>query len=108
MSLHPQLEPNDELSRRLTRALEATPPFHIPEGFAARIAAAAGRLPAPRTTRFSTLATQISFALLAFSMLLCAPWAHTHAPTPVVIETLFALEFVALITWLSVRPHTLH
>jgi hypothetical protein len=67
MNLHPfqpeAAEPDDELSRRLTRALSAAPAFNLPEGFVTHTAAAARALPAARavapnfaarTTRYSS------------------------------------------------------
>jgi hypothetical protein len=114
MNLHPfQLdtaEPEDELSRRLTRALAAPPAFTIPDGFAARIAANASALPAPRAAgpSFASLATRYSLAALLAAMFVLAFWTQAHARTnplePLLIETLFAVEFVALTTWFSLRP----
>jgi hypothetical protein len=106
MNRIPQPEPNDELGRRLTRALEAAPAVLIPEGFAARTAAAAAThltdIPA-LTSRFGALATQFAFAVLIVAMLVFAPWASTRSIVPVLLEILLALEFVALSTWLSLR-----
>jgi hypothetical protein len=109
---HLDPEPQDALSRRLTRALQAPRPFTIPANFAARTAAAAAELPAsaaatPRTP-YTTLAIRAAFAVLAFAMLALSAWART-APNPQQLlllgtEIAFALEFVALTTWLSLRP----
>lgn len=104
----PQPEPHDALAARLTRALEAAPTVTIPANFAARLATrAAAELPrnapiVPR--RFSTLAIQITFVALALAMLAIAHSATTHTLFPIAIELLLACEFVALITWRSLRP----
>ncbi len=101
------VEPQDALSRRLTRALEAAPPVRIPQDFAARIAAQA-RVQAPAairpSTRFGEIASYTALALLLTAMLLFAPWARTGRIVPVANELLLALEFVALMTWTSLRP----
>jgi hypothetical protein len=116
MNLHPfrpdPAEPDDDLSRRLTRALAGTPSFSIPEGFAARTAAAAGALATPRAASlsFAAMATRYSLAALVAALFLLAFWTQAHAHSnpllPLLIEILFALEFVALTTWFSLRTTT--
>ena len=102
-------EPEDPLSRQLTHALEAAPNFTIPADFAARIAArvqSAG-LPSPERTvvsRFGTLTARYTFAALIFAILLVAPLARAEAVIPMTVEMLLVFEFVAVATWLSLRP----
>jgi hypothetical protein len=114
MSTQPHLdpEPQDAMSCQLTRALETPRSFIIPANFAMRTAAAAAQLPAPVAatprTPFPTLAIRAAFAVLAFAMLAIAAWART-APNPEQLvllgtEIALALEFVALTTWISLRP----
>jgi hypothetical protein len=114
MSNQPHLdpEPQDALSRRLTRSLETPRPFSIPMDFAARTAAAAAKLPAPvagaRRGHHTSLVIRAAFAVLAIAMVGLAAWART-APNPQQVlllgtEIALALEFVALTTWLSLRP----
>jgi hypothetical protein len=114
MSTQPHLdsEPQDSLSRKLTRALETPAPFTIPAGFAARTAAAAAQMPAPAAARqrtpFTTLAIRGAFVLLAMAMAAFVAWAPTAPNSQQLVllgtEIAFAVEFVALATWLSLRP----
>jgi hypothetical protein len=102
-----QPEPHDELSRRLTHALETPCGVQIPPGFAARTAALA-RQAAPSVrerARFSSLAIQLSFAVLIVAMLGLNLLARRPSEVAIVTEIALALEFVALTTWLSLRPH---
>jgi hypothetical protein len=102
-----QPEPNDELSRLLTRALETPRRFTIPEGFAARAAAAAARLPVamatPAPTRFGILAIKVAIAALVLTLLVIAPHIHPNNLLPLLAELLFALELVVLVTWFTLR-----
>jgi hypothetical protein len=110
--LHPDPEPQDALNRRLTRALETPPSFTIPGNFAARTAATAATLPAQvggvRLVPYTSLAIRSAFASLAVAMVALAAWARTapHAGQILLLgtEIALALEFVALTTWLSLRP----
>ncbi len=114
MSTQPHLEPEpqDALSRQLTKALETPRAFAIPASFAARTAAAAAQLPAPGAaaprTSFAPLAIRAGFLTLAIAMLALAAWARTMPNTQQLFvlgtESALALEFVALTTWLSLRP----
>ena len=104
-------EPHDELAHRITRALEAPPRVAIPAGFAARVAAQASAqtpstLPLPSSSHFGQIASYVAFALLLAAMVLFAPWARTGRFVPVANEFLLAFEFVALMTWTSLRPGT--
>jgi hypothetical protein len=100
-----EVEPHDELSRRLTRALEAVPAFTVPAGFAARTAAAAARLaPAPAPARCAALVARFAFAILTLAMLLLIPQARDRANYTLALETLLSLEFVGLTMWFSLRP----
>jgi hypothetical protein len=105
-------EPQDALSRRLTRALEMPARFSIPAGFATRTAAAAAQLPAPAAATpraaWTTLAFRAAFVMLALAMVVFAAWARTAPNSQQFLllgtEIGLALEFVALTTWLSLRP----
>jgi hypothetical protein len=108
---HP--EQLDDLDHRLTRALETAPVFTLPEGFAARTASAASRLPTPSAVpqlsrRFSTLTIQFAFAALILAMLIFAPWIasqpRAHSLLLLLTEIAFAIELVALTTWQTLRP----
>jgi hypothetical protein len=113
MNLHPfqpeAAEPDDELSRRLTRALSAAPAFNLPEGFVTHTAAAARALPAARAVapNFAARTTRYSLAALLLAIFALAFWTQAHAQSnplqPLLIEILFATEFVALTTWFSLR-----
>jgi hypothetical protein len=100
-----QPEPNDELSRLLTRALETPRRFTISEGFAARTAAAAARLPVATAvsnpTRFGVLAIKVAIAALVLTLLVIAPHVHPKTLLPLLVELLFALELVVLVTWFT-------
>jgi hypothetical protein len=118
MSTQPHLdpEPQDALSRRLTRALETPPAFTISANFAARTAAAAADLPTPVAAkpRMSPAyrAMQSAFAVLALAMLALAARTRTAPSTQQLLllgtEIAFALEFVGLTTWCSLRPPSNH
>jgi hypothetical protein len=105
-------EPQDAMSRKLTHALEAAPTFTIPAGFAARMAAAAAELPVPAAAGpragYTRPAIHAAFTLLTLALVGLAAWART-APNSqqtvlLGVEIALALEFVALTTWLSLRP----
>jgi hypothetical protein len=109
MKIPCEVEQHDGLSERLTAALEAAPEVRIPDGFAVRTAALARQLyPAaanarPLRPRFSLLAARLVLAILAVAMLVCAGAAQKPSVPLFASEALLALEFVALITWLSLR-----
>jgi hypothetical protein len=117
MSKRPHLdpEPQDALSRRLTRALETPRQFTIPANFAARTASIAAQLPAPAAAvpraPFTAFAIRSAFAVLALAMMALAAWARTAPNTQQLLllgtEIALALEFVALTTWLSLRPSSI-
>ena len=105
------LEPHDAFARRLTRALEDAPRVAIPADFAARVATLAAAetplaLPPQSSLRFGRMVSNAAFALLLLAMFLCAPWARTGRLVPLANELLLALEFVALMTWTSLRSGT--
>jgi hypothetical protein len=118
MSTQSQLdhEPQDALSRRLTQALEAPRAFTLPANFAARTAAAAAQLPTPVGTPtrvpFAIVAIRIAFVVLGLAMVALAAWSRNapdaHQLVVLGTEIGLALEFVALTTWLSLRPPQAH
>ena len=102
--------PQDRLEARLTRVLEAPPPFTIPIGFAAHTASLAKAQlsvysPSAPAWSFSRLSIRLALAVLLVAMLLL-PWvAGQSSPFSIGSEVLLALELAALTTWLSLRPH---
>ncbi len=99
-------EPQDELARRLTLALETAPAVVVPQDFAARMAMLAKALPVETPAlalRFSKLGIQAAFAILLLAMLVFLPAADSRANVPLTLEIVLALEFVGLTTWLTLR-----
>ena len=106
MTQHEQPEPQDELARRLTLALEAAPVVMAPRDFASRMALLAKALPVETPAlalRFSKLGIKVAFAILLVAMLVFLPGAGSRAVVPLTLEIVLALEFVGLTTWLMLR-----
>ena len=106
---------SDLLDLRLTRALEASPRFTIPAGFASRTAALAQDAASTASSypvftsisRFSRLSIRIAFAVLVIAMLVLPILAGNSTSFSANSEVVLALELVGLTTWLSLRRNEL-
>jgi hypothetical protein len=97
---------DDELDRRVLRALETAPSVEIPTDFAARVAS---RLPARRPisltpTHYGQGAVFLGM-ILALVMLIALTLHNGRHATFGLAESLLLTQFLALTVWLSVRYH---
>ncbi|ADW68090.1 hypothetical protein [Granulicella tundricola] len=99
-------EMSDALDARMTRALEQSPTFSIPEGFAARLAAANPPRVAPRAiaTNIGRSMLFVAIAVLLLVMVALAPAALRASAPSLALEFSFAVEFVVLVCYVSLKP----
>jgi hypothetical protein len=98
---------DDELDRRVLRALETAPSFEIPADFAARVAR---KLPARRPVSLTPThygQNAVFLGMILTLVVLVALTLHNgrHA-TFGLAESLLLTQFIVLTVWLSVRRHS--
>jgi hypothetical protein len=98
---------DDELDRRVLRALETAPSFEIPTDFAARVAR---KLPARRPvsltpTHYGQKAVFLGMILTLVVLVALTLHNGRHA-TFGLAESLLLTQFIVLTVWLSVRRHS--
>jgi ABC-type transport system involved in cytochrome c biogenesis permease subunit len=99
---------DDELDRRVLRALETAPSVEIPTDFAARVAS---RLPARRRpvsltpTHYGRTAVFLGMILTLVVLIALTLHNGRHA-TFGLAESLLLTQFLALTVWLSVRRYS--
>jgi hypothetical protein len=97
---------DDELERRVLRALETVPNIDVPADFAARVVR---QLPARRPvsltpTHYGQSAVFLGM-ILALVMLIALTLHNGRHATFGLAESLLLTQFLALTVWLSVRYH---
>jgi hypothetical protein len=98
---------DDELDRRVLRALEAAPSIEIPADFAARVARQLpARRPASLTpTHYGRNAVLLGMILTLVVLIALSLYNGRHA-TFGLAESLLLTQFVVLTVWVSVRRHS--
>lgn len=93
-------DPNDQLDRRLIRALETSPLVAIPQNFAQRVAAAAPLHPPAFHANPRGIGISMAWVAAALMLLVIFATQHTAAHW---LQLTFQGEFIGLIGWLSLR-----
>lgn len=98
---------DDELDRRILRALETAPNIEIPVDFAARVA---GKLPARRPvsltpTHYGQSAVFLGMVLTLVVLIALTVHNGRHA-TFGLTESLILAQFILLTVWLSIRRYS--